>query len=96
MADFCVDCWNKINKTNYKPRKFMLSKELYLCEECGNYKHIILNERKYYYMYKFRIIICIFKIITFPLYILWRIILIPYSLRQFKTLQSEQKNDKEI
>lgn len=95
MAEFCVECWNKISGNNHKPRKYILSKELCLCEECGEYRRIILNERKYYYLYKFRFIILIFRIITFPLYLLWRILLIPYSLRQFNEMERERKERKQ-
>ncbi|MBR6633445.1 MAG: hypothetical protein IKL05_03980 [Clostridia bacterium] len=41
MADFCVDCWNKLNDTNCPPSKFILSRNLELCEGCGEYKRVI-------------------------------------------------------
>lgn len=44
MADFCIDCWNKLNSTDYPPSKFILSKDLDLCEGCGKYKRVIEYE----------------------------------------------------
>ncbi len=48
MAEFCVDCWNKIMETNDPPRKFHLSRELELCEECGQWKRVIVTEKLRY------------------------------------------------
>ena len=46
MAEFCLECWNKINDTDNDDKKYILSKELELCEECGMWKNIIVEERK--------------------------------------------------
>ena len=46
MAEFCLKCWNKIYKTNDNESKFVLSKELDFCEGCGEWKHVIVRERK--------------------------------------------------
>ncbi len=45
MAEFCLDCWNKINGTNHTKCRYVLSWELDLCEECGEYKRVIVVER---------------------------------------------------
>lgn len=45
MAEFCLDCWNKMNKTNDPERKYFLSRELDLCEGCGEMKHVIIAGR---------------------------------------------------
>lgn len=50
MAEFCLDCWNKLNGSNDSERKYILSKELDLCEGCAEFKPIIIMERKLYYM----------------------------------------------
>ena len=31
MAEFCLDCWNELNGTNYSKRKYVVSKDLDLC-----------------------------------------------------------------
>ena len=38
MAEFCLDCWNRLNETDALPGKYILSKELDLCEGCGEWK----------------------------------------------------------
>lgn len=48
VAEFCVECWNKINKQN-KPRwAYILSFEFELCEECGEWKRTVVAERMLY------------------------------------------------
>lgn len=46
MAEFCLDCWNRLNHTSYTERDFILSEELELCEGSAKFKPIILAERK--------------------------------------------------
>lgn len=48
MAEFCVDCWNKLCKTTDPAKKFILSWELELCEECGEMKQVIVTVRRRY------------------------------------------------
>ena len=43
MAEFCLDCWNKIMGSNDSSRKYMLSEDLDLCEECGEMKPVIVR-----------------------------------------------------
>ena len=45
MAEFCVQCWNRINGTDDPPSKFIISKDLQLCEGCGEFKNIVIMER---------------------------------------------------
>ena len=42
MAEFCLDCWNKIMDTKDTKRKFLMSRDLELCEECGEWKSVIV------------------------------------------------------
>lgn len=51
MVEFCLDCWNRINKTNDPPQKYVISKEPELCEECSTYKAVILSLRRSYPLY---------------------------------------------
>ncbi len=73
MAETCLECWNKENCSNDKPSRYILSKELELCEECGEYKHTIVMYRSAYYRRKFRYIL-------FPFEIMFRILRIPYVI----------------
>lgn len=54
MAEFYIDCWNKINETNDKTNNYVISKDLTLCEDCGEYKNVIVAERKYYNLHRLK------------------------------------------
>ena len=41
MAEFCLDCWNKINHTFLTKEDVILSDDLDLCEECEDMKPVI-------------------------------------------------------
>ena len=43
MAEFCLECFNKINNANLKKRDVTLSKYPTLCEECGEIKPVIIR-----------------------------------------------------
>lgn len=42
MAEFCLDCWNKLMNSNDPAEKYVLSDELDLCEGCGEWKPVII------------------------------------------------------
>ena len=63
MAEFCLDCWNKINESNDSEKKYIISKDLDLCEGCGEWKPVIIMERRAYYAHKLRYVILPLKII---------------------------------
>ena len=48
MAEFCLDCWNKIMGTDDPPKKYILSRDLDLCEECGEWKPVIIRGKRRY------------------------------------------------
>lgn len=54
MAELCLDCWNKLNKTRYTERNFILSKDLDLCEGCGLWRRVIIVERNCKLLYDIR------------------------------------------
>lgn len=45
MAEFCLDCWNKLNGTHYTERDVILESDL--CEGCGEIKDCIVVFREY-------------------------------------------------
>ena len=83
MANFCLDCWNKMNGTNDSKRKYIFSKELDLCEGCGEWKQAIIEERWFYYQYKLRYFLLPFKIIWWIIFFLWRLLILPYLIFKF-------------
>lgn len=50
MAEFCLECWNKLNGEEDMPNKYAVSKYLDLCEECGQYKQVVIG-----YSWRYRI-----------------------------------------
>ncbi len=48
VAEICLDCWNELTGKKYTKRKYILSENLDLCENCGEYKNVIVVERKCY------------------------------------------------
>ena len=45
MAEFCLDCWNKINEIHDCKWRYTFSQDKDLCEECGQYRRVIVSER---------------------------------------------------
>jgi len=43
MAEFCLDCWNKLNHTFLEEKDVTLSEELDLCEGCVQIKQVIVR-----------------------------------------------------
>ncbi len=43
MAEFCLECWNKIMDTNDPKEKFILSRRPDFCEECRQWKPVIIR-----------------------------------------------------
>ncbi len=43
MAEFCLDCWNKIMGANDPPGKSIIFREPDFCEECGELKPVIIR-----------------------------------------------------
>lgn len=42
MAEFCLECWNWLNRRNDPEKDYIISKDLDLCEGCGEWKHVIV------------------------------------------------------
>ena len=76
MAEFCLDCFNKINGTNHKAKKYIISDYVDLCEGCECYKPVIIMKKKTYYLRKFRYLLIPLRIIDF----LIRLICFPYFI----------------
>ena len=45
MAEFCKECWKKMNNFNDDSIRYVLSIDLDLCEGCGEYKRVVIDER---------------------------------------------------
>ena len=47
MAEFCLNCWNKMNEMSLTNKDVKISKDLYLCEGCGKMQNVIMFYEKY-------------------------------------------------
>ena len=57
MAEFCLECLNRINETKEPAIKYIMSEELNLCEGCGQWKRTVSMYRLSYWLWKLRFII---------------------------------------
>lgn len=48
MSELCLDCYNKIMETQEPKKKFWFSLNPDLCEECGQYKRVIVRVKGRY------------------------------------------------
>ena len=83
MAEFCLECWNRLHETNHSKFRYIMSDEgdINLCEGCGEWgKPVVVMARSAYYYWRFRFII-------FPFEIIFRILRIPYVLWQFHKIK---------
>ena len=46
MAEFCVECWNKLCNKDLPAKEYILSRYPELCEHCGEYKKVVIMERR--------------------------------------------------
>ncbi len=46
MAEFCPDCVRKIFEVDRKDEDYVLSDELCFCEECCEWKRVVICEKK--------------------------------------------------
>jgi len=74
MAEFCIDCFNKMNSTDFSKEKYILSNNLELCEGCGEWKHIVIMEQRGYSIYDVRNIFLPFEIIGYIIYLLLKLL----------------------
>lgn len=44
MAEFCLDCWNRLNETNLTEKDVVLSgrDDMDLCGGCGQWKQVVV------------------------------------------------------
>lgn len=52
MSELCLNCYNKIMQTNDSKHKFILSLRRDLCEECGQYKRVIIRAKWRYILWE--------------------------------------------
>ncbi|MCI8971945.1 MAG: hypothetical protein HFF99_10845 [Oscillibacter sp.] len=54
MAEFCLTCWNRMNRTPGTERDYILSNGRELCEGCGRFCRVVEGERTFKFLYDLR------------------------------------------
>ena len=90
MAEFCLECWNKINGFRESKRKYTISKDLYLCEGCGKWKPVIIMERRAYYTNRFDYYTLPIRAVCNVIYFMFRLILLPYLILKRKKSKNKR------
>lgn len=54
MAEFCLDCWNRMNGFHRTERDYLLTDEYELCEGCGQFRPVIARERTFKFLYDWK------------------------------------------
>lgn len=91
MAEFCLNCWNRINETNDNEKEYIISKDLALCEGCGELKPVIIMKRKEFYIHIVRRLTFPIRAVCMVLYVIWRLLILPYLI--IKYYKSKNKNN---
>lgn len=52
MAEFCPECARKVFGVDKRDEDFILSEDLCFCEECCEWKKVVIGERKNYIEFK--------------------------------------------
>ena len=47
MAEFCLDCLRRIDQRDYKEENVIVSRDLELCEGCGEWKQVVVGWRSH-------------------------------------------------
>lgn len=87
MAEFCLECYKKINGKAVEGKEYIISKDLDLCEGCGQWKPVVVAERQAYYGYVSMYLTFPFKVIGIIIHILFRLIMLPYFIIKYVILR---------
>ena len=73
MAEFCPECLSKILGEKHRKHRYILSSDLYTCEECKKQKRVVIVSTKAYLHSKF-------KFILFPIMVICLVVAAPFVL----------------
>ena len=43
MAEFCLECWNKLNHTHLQEKDVTITEDFELCEGCAQMKQVLVS-----------------------------------------------------
>ena len=96
MAEFCLECWKKLNEVEDDDDKnYILSKDLDFCEGCGEWKPVVVTERRFYYRRQFDRIIFPFILLFTIIYGLWKLLTLPYLIFKYIRLRKRKTNEEQ-
>ena len=83
MAEFCLDCLNRMNQTNDGEKMYVISKHLELCEGCGKLKQVVIMKRQNIFLriltyfililrLSFRAICLLLKLLLSPIFLIYK------------------------
>lgn len=83
MAEYCLECWNKLNGTNDSQRKYVISEDEEKCEGCGEWKRVIVREKRSFKDPRIRDVLLIpLRLLFFiPLFV-WKFVIHPYVIKK--------------
>ena len=70
MSEFCLNCWNELNKTNDPPKKYIISEDLDYCDGCGQFVNVIVAEKASRRLNIHTKIFFLFRLILLPIALL--------------------------
>lgn len=77
MAEFCFECYNKMQGGKCRKENYIISDELDLCEGCGEYKNVVISYKK---NWRYHYAQTIMEIIFLPFYLIKILILFIFRL----------------
>ncbi len=78
MAELCLDCLSEFTGRKEKKRKYVLSKDLDLCDNCGEWKNVVVMTKRAYYERKYKYLFSLLKGIHYVILVFLRLILLPF------------------
>ena len=97
MSEICPSCWKKRTGEKCVRLQYKLSKDLDICEDCGEDKRVIVVSRWAFYRFKWYVLPL--TTVVYTLYFIYMLLRIPYTIyeqRKASALEEafRNKNDK--
>ena len=92
VSEICFECLKETlsGGERLERKKFIISKDLELCENCGRYKQVVIAQRdKYYYLRRFKVPIISADIVLLPVTV---VVLLLYRAIWKRKLDNKNKD----
>ncbi len=91
MAEFCLECWRRINGTTNSKKQYILSEDLDLCEGCGVWKQVVIMERSGYSWVELEWADLLMSVFCEGMHLIWKLLILPYTI--YKYCKSKRKRN---